>query len=143
MTHDNCLEGIRCPQCGQDNRFKIFALITCVVTNNGSEPVGDHGWDDNSSTHCPECDFDGTLKQFRNRKHLPPDPENMNDNRAAWAGAALSAFMMVTGIDEEDALGDLLADLMHWADRHGYDFDAALDRGRWHYDAETGRECPT
>jgi len=74
---------------------------------------------------------------------LPPDPEGMNDSRAEWAGAALSSFMMVTGTDEEDALGDLLADLMHWADRNGYDFDAALDPGRWHYDAETDREFRT
>ena len=69
-------------------------------------------------------------------QNLPPDPDNMNDARADWAGAALSAFMQETGTDEEDALGDLLADLMHWADRNGYEFDAALDRARGHYEAE-------
>ena len=68
---------------------------------------------------------------------LPPDPENMNDSRAEWAGAALSTFMKETGTDQEDALGDLLADLMHWADRNSYDFDAALERARGHYEAET------
>ena len=68
---------------------------------------------------------------------FPPDPEGMNDSRAEWAGAALSAFMRETGTDEEDALGDLLADLIHWCDRNKYDFDAALDRARGHYEAET------
>jgi hypothetical protein len=68
---------------------------------------------------------------------LPPDPDGKNDDRAAWAGAALAKFMELTGTDEEDALGDLLADLIHWSDRNNYDFDAALDRARFHYEAET------
>jgi hypothetical protein len=73
-------------------------------------------------------------------RNLPPDPDNMNGSRAEWAGAALSAFMRETGTDQEDALVDLLADLMHWADRNGYDFDAALERARGHYEAETAAE---
>jgi hypothetical protein len=48
----------------------------------------------------------------------------------------------VTGTDEEDALGDLLADLMHWADRRNFDFGLALDRARWHYEEETTGERP-
>jgi NTP pyrophosphatase (non-canonical NTP hydrolase) len=70
-------------------------------------------------------------------RKLPPDADGMNGSRAEWAGAALSAFMKETGADQEDALGDLLADLMHWADRNNYDFELALDRARWHYEAET------
>jgi hypothetical protein len=69
--------------------------------------------------------------------HLPPDPENMNDKRAAWAAVALRAFRLVTGTDNEDALGDLLCDLMHLSDRNDYDFNDALSRARWHYQAET------
>lgn len=72
MTNTNCLEGIRCPECGQEDRLTITALITCVVTDNGSEPVGDHEWDDDSSTHCPECGFDGKLKCFSKRNRLLP-----------------------------------------------------------------------
>lgn len=71
---------------------------------------------------------------------LPPDPEGMNDRRSAWAGAAIRAFREATGTDAGDALCDLLADLMHWADRHHYDFEAALTRGRDHYEAETQGE---
>ena len=55
-------------------------------------------------------------------------------------GAALDKFIEVTATDEEDALGDLLLDLMHWSDRNNYDFDAALDRARFHYEAETTPE---
>jgi hypothetical protein len=70
------------------------------------------------------------------KANLPPDPEGMNDDRAAWAEHAMAAFQVATGTDDEDALSDLLADLMHWADRAKYDFDAALIRGRDHYEAE-------
>jgi hypothetical protein len=73
-------------------------------------------------------------------RKLPPDPDTMNDSRAGWAEAALSTFMRETGTDEEDALGDLLADLMHWCDRNNYDFDAALYRAQGHYEAETTGE---
>jgi hypothetical protein len=68
---------------------------------------------------------------------LPPDPEGINDNRAAWAGIAVRAFQAETGTDNENALGDLLADMMHWSDRNNYDFEAALCRARGHYEAET------
>lgn len=71
---------------------------------------------------------------------LPPDPENMNDDRADWAAAALRSFQRETGTDDEDALGDLLCDLMHWCDRNHADFEAALFRARGHYEAETTPE---
>ena len=76
------------------------------------------------------------------KRTVPADPENLNDDRAAWGAAALATFMQATGTDEEDALADLLADLMHWTDRNDYDFDAALDRARFHYEAETAGEPP-
>jgi hypothetical protein len=61
----------------------------------------------------------------------------MNPDRSSWADKAISAFRDATGTDREDALTDLLADLMHWADRAGYGFREALDRARSHYEAET------
>jgi len=73
-------------------------------------------------------------------KRLPPDPENMNDDRAEWAAASLRHFQCTTGADYDDALTDLLCDLMHWSDRNDFDFDAALSRARMHYDAETSPE---
>jgi hypothetical protein len=69
---------------------------------------------------------------------LPPDIDGKNGDRAKWAYAALQAFRAQTGVDYEDALGDLLGDLMHLADREPFDFEAALERARGHYAAETG-----
>jgi len=71
---------------------------------------------------------------------IPPDPENMNNDRAEWAAAALRHFQCITGTEYEDALGDLLCDLMHWSDRNDFDFAAALERARMHYEAETSGE---
>jgi hypothetical protein len=64
----------------------------------------------------------------------------MNFDRASWADKAISTFRDATGTDMEDALSDLLTDLMHWADRAGYSFKEALDRARSHYKAETARD---
>lgn len=74
-----------------------------------------------------------------NGDKLPPDVDGQNGDRAAWAGLAISAFIEETGVDEEYALGDLLSNLMHWCDRNDYDFEAALERARGHYAAETGQ----
>src|SRR5947208_2172293 len=61
-------------------------------------------------------------------KHqLPPDPEGMNDRRAEWAAGCIHHFQCWTGTDFEDAVCDLLADLMHWCDRNGQDFGHELD----------------
>jgi hypothetical protein len=47
-----------------------------------------------------------------------PDPDGMNDKRAEWARAALKEFRLLAGSDsDEEALGDLLVDLRHLADR--------------------------
>ena len=69
---------------------------------------------------------------------LPPDPENMNDKRAAWAQIALNAFGDETG---SYVLRDLLCDLMHWADRSDVDFQRELNVARnLFYRPETGNE---
>lgn len=71
---------------------------------------------------------------------LPPDPEEMNRKRAHWAWKAVEAFKADTGqLDEENetVLSDLLADLHHYADEHGIDFQRCLERAAFHYSEET------
>lgn len=65
-------------------------------------------------------------------KHkLPPDPEGMNEKRAEWAHDALVRFMDRTRqTDEDEALGDLLCDFHHLADRQGLDLAKFLSRAR-------------
>ena len=68
---------------------------------------------------------------------LPPDPDELNSARAEWAQAAIIAFREVTGAEEEEALSDLLCNLMHLADRQGKGFYASLRRAIDNYVHET------
>ena len=68
---------------------------------------------------------------------LPPDPDDMNEDRAEFAATAMDAFRTVCRTDDCDALTDLLADLMHWADRNGGKFGRAMRLARQHYIEET------
>jgi hypothetical protein len=71
---------------------------------------------------------------------MPPDPDEKNMERAEWAHRAILAFESATGTDREDALADLLGDLMHWSNVYGQDFDRELDSARRHYASETATE---
>ena len=77
-------------------------------------------------------------KTYRQTKSsLPPDPEGQNADRAEWAHRAILTFEDATGTEREDALADLLCDLMHWADVYGQDFDRELSRATDYYSEET------
>jgi len=72
---------------------------------------------------------------------IEPAPEYVtNRTRAAWAEACVSVFMQHTGCDTEDALGDLLCDLMHFGHQRNYDLPAALDRALGHFAQELDAE---
>ena len=69
---------------------------------------------------------------------LPPDPDGRNDDRAAWAYAAIEAFIVQTQAEPGDALSALLCDLMHWCDRYSkIGWSNELFRAERHYQAET------
>lgn len=63
-----------------------------------------------------------------------------NQDRAEWAYCALERFQDKTQTDDEDALADLLCDLMHLADRDGLDFDNELNRARNNHTEEVAEE---
>ena len=67
----------------------------------------------------------------------PNDPDGLNEQRADWARDAIERFVDRTGTDKEDALCDLLCDLLHYADQYGYDFANELRRACDHFVAET------
>lgn len=75
---------------------------------------------------------------------VPADPEDQNEDRADWGGNAIESIMNDTRTDKCDALGDLLADLAHWADRScsetGQTFAMAVQNAYMHYSEETGGE---
>lgn len=71
---------------------------------------------------------------------LPPDPDGQNGDRAMWAENALEYFQGETGTDSEDAICDLICDLMHLCDRKPEEYgtwERGLKRGAGHYHEET------
>jgi hypothetical protein len=76
MTNTNCLEGIRCPHCGDEDAFRIEAQVTVYVTDEGTEDQGgDYAWEDESPCQCAACKHGGTIKDFRieNQSGNPAD----------------------------------------------------------------------
>ena len=72
-------------------------------------------------------------------EHGGHDPDNMNSARVHWGYCTVKSFMQLTRADEDTALCDLLADLMHYADAHhgkGY-FADQLERACQHFTEET------
>jgi hypothetical protein len=64
------------------------------------------------------------MKESRNSlempRELPPDPDNLNDDRAHWAGVCIDSMADLTGCEQgQEALGDLLTNMFHWCDRNG------------------------
>jgi len=73
MTSKNCIEGLRCPECGNETRLLIIATAVAEVTDNGAELADGDGldWSDKSHTFCPECKHGGPLTGFRTSTTLP------------------------------------------------------------------------
>jgi len=65
MTNTNCLEGIKCPACGNEDTFRIEVIAMATVTDDGAEAEGDMQWDETSHAECASCLKHGTLSQFR------------------------------------------------------------------------------
>lgn len=74
MTNTNCLEGIKCPDCGNEESFRIAARTIATVTDDGTEDYGDMEWDDDSYAECAACLRHGTLKDFREAAKAKPTP---------------------------------------------------------------------
>ena len=54
-----------CPAFGQAEHLQIVITALARLTPEGSDPEGDHEWDDGSYCRCPECDHDGIVADFR------------------------------------------------------------------------------
>jgi hypothetical protein len=66
--------------------------------------------------------------------------DHTNSDRAERAASAVRAHRPDDPEDAEQSLADLLADLMHWADRDGADFSRAVERAERNYRAEKDTE---
>lgn len=80
----NCLEGISCPECNQDEAFEVQAVTKVMVTDDGAEDMdGNFEWDDSSVIVCRACRHHGTIGSF---KPLDSDVTTQPDDSAMKAG---------------------------------------------------------
>ena len=67
-SNENCLAGMRCPKCGQEEPLSIEVTVTAHVLfhDEGSAdwPQGDMEWDEKSACECPNCRYTATVKDF-------------------------------------------------------------------------------
>jgi hypothetical protein len=56
-ANTNCLENVRCPNCGNSDAFTLTALAEIRVTDDGAEPIGAFEYDDTVHAECPDCQF--------------------------------------------------------------------------------------
>jgi hypothetical protein len=54
-----------CPQCGHAERLSIEIVCSAILSIDGTEPNGDHYWDEASSCGCDVCGRHGTVAEFR------------------------------------------------------------------------------
>ena len=65
MTNENCLAGVKCPACGNEDTFRIEVITMATVTDDGAEVEhGDMEWDGNSHAECGRCLRHGKLSHF-------------------------------------------------------------------------------
>lgn len=67
MANTNCLEGIRCPECGSLGPFLITCECVAVVHDDGIDETHNHEWGANSPIVCQECNHVGDVGDFRER----------------------------------------------------------------------------
>ena len=79
VENDNCLAGLRCPDCLQEERLDIEGSSVFKVFDDGTDGHSDVEWDDDSFVHCPECGHDGTLAEFRIDEDADADEDEDED----------------------------------------------------------------
>lgn len=64
MKNRNCLENLRCPECGNEFSFKIAASAWFTVTDDGTDDPEEVEWGDDSPARCTGCEWRGTVSQM-------------------------------------------------------------------------------
>ena len=63
---EGCIEGMRCPDCGNHHAFKIVGSQLYRVSADGTDDAGgDIEWDGESYAECPECGKQSTVDGFQ------------------------------------------------------------------------------
>lgn len=72
MTNTNCLEGVACPQCGQEDAIDVVSTHWVQVTDDGTDFTAhdnDEEYGDDSPALCPDCTYAGKWGDFTKKEH--------------------------------------------------------------------------
>lgn len=68
----NCLEGLKCPECGYEDEILVYAEMWVSLTDDGTDSFADSlkhrsdvAYDENRDAECPNCQHVGRLKEWR------------------------------------------------------------------------------
>lgn len=64
MANVNCLDGIRCPKCGNEDRFNVVASVLVEVTDDGTGDSWDIEYASDSMPQCATCKHVGKWSDF-------------------------------------------------------------------------------
>jgi len=64
MPNENCLKGMKCPECGSFGPYKIASSCWAVWTDEGTENYTELEFGDEDRCICLDCKNNGTVKVF-------------------------------------------------------------------------------
>lgn len=67
--NDNCLAGMKCPNCGSLQPFYINAKACFKVCDEGTLDFTDVEWNASTFCVCVSCNHDGCVSDFTEEKH--------------------------------------------------------------------------
>lgn len=65
MSNENCLKGMRCPECSSEGPFKIAVTAMAEVHDDGTDEIRDVEWNDAATCKCKECGHVGKVVDFK------------------------------------------------------------------------------
>jgi len=63
--NENCLQGIKCSKCGNEDQFSIQMTARIAITDDGTDSHTDTEWDGMSFIDCHECGHNGRVWEFQ------------------------------------------------------------------------------
>jgi hypothetical protein len=64
MANVNCLEGMKCPECGSYEPFVLSVFAYTTMWDKGSESTTELEWDNDSYCKCVKCGHSNTVRNF-------------------------------------------------------------------------------
>jgi len=120
--NDNCLEGMKCPNCGSEGPFRINGTACFIVHDDGTDEYNEVEWQDNDFCGCVNCNYDGKVIDFC------VSEQQRKDMIDAYAQACVDSMDMDTLMDTaKEKIEDNCA---------GLDiYETAEDFREWHPEA--------